>query len=250
LDEYNYLLGSTTGLRKTKYRYKLENDIPLCSLNNIKDTIWEEYESGINYHLLSEHNLSSVISRINDNIMPIDCSNLKGIENNLEISNYIKTIEFGDEVQHISATVAFENELKINNTSLSNISYIYKNYGRNDESELLIYIPTTKTNYINHISEIKNDKNKTEKIYRKNIETTTSRNINDNKTILTIQIDKEYFDINRITSFEINGNSLPLKMYIDEDNKHLFKNKYFSSIIKKSVLKQLQYKEDRGILEI
>lgn len=249
LDEFNYLLGSERGLRKTQYKYRIENDIPLCSLTNIKDTIWTEYEIDIKQHLSSEHNLSSTISKINDNIMPVDCSNLKGIENNLEISNYIKTIEFGDGVQHISATVSFENELKTNDTSLSNISYIYKNYGRNDESELLIYIPSTNTNYINHISEIKNDKNKTEKIYRKNVENTTSRNINDNKTILTIQIDKEHFDINRITSFEINGNSLPLKIYIDEDNKHLFKNKYFSSIIKKSVLKQLQYKEDRGILE-
>jgi hypothetical protein len=249
LDSYNYLLGSINGLRKTHYKYKIENDIPLCSLANIKDTIWTEYDTDIKQHLSSEHNLSSIISKINDDIMPVDCSNLKGIENNLEISNYVKTIEFGDEVQHISAMVSFDNELKINNTSLSNISYIYKNYGRNDESELLIYIPTTKTNYINHISEIKNDQNKTEKIYRKNIENTTSREINDNKTILTIQIDKEHFDINRITSFEINGNSLPLKIYIDEDNKHLFKNKYFSSIIKKSVLKQLHYIEDRGIIE-
>ena len=59
--------------------------------------------------------------------MPIDCSNLKGIENNLEISNYIKTIEFGDEVQHISATVAFENELKINTLNIQKTSdgYFY-----------------------------------------------------------------------------------------------------------------------------
>jgi hypothetical protein len=89
--------------------------------------------------------------------MPVDCSNLDHISNNTDIHNFIKTIEFGDNIQYISAYVSFDNELSVNNTNLSNISYIVKDYAYDDKCELLVYIPSTNTNYVNHIKDIKND---------------------------------------------------------------------------------------------
>jgi hypothetical protein len=182
--------------------------------------------------------------------MPVDCSNLKGLKNNTDISNFVKYVEFGDEVQYVSAYVSFENELSVNNTQISNVTYICKNYGYNEDCELLVYVPTTKTNYINHVSDIENDKNKIKTIYRKNVDLNTSRDLNENKTTLTLRIDKEHFDINRIVSIEINGNSLPLKMYIDNDNTQHFNNINFSSVVKKSMLKEMKYNVNDEVIEL
>lgn len=249
INEYEYLLGTAKNLLKTEYRYKIENDIPLCSLSLLDDRITSEFNDNLSNHISAYHSVNSIITKVNKQIMPIDCENLDGIKNNYDISNYIKTIEFGDTVQHISAYVSFgDNENQ--QTLLSSVFYINKDYAMTDESELMIYVPTTNTNYINHVSDILNDTSKTTHIYRKNISEITSRNVNENKTILTICIDKGYFDINNIVSFEINGNSLPLKIYIDNDNKHLFKNKLFSSIVKKSMLKSLSYNENDDIIKI
>jgi hypothetical protein len=78
----------------------------------------------------------------------------------------------------------------------------------------------------------------------------SNRNLNDNKTTLCLKIDKNHFDFNRIISIEINGNSLPLNIYVDNDNKHLFKNINYSSLVKKSMLKTLGYKEKDNVFEI
>lgn len=245
-----YLLGSNNGLSATHYDYYIINDIPNETITTLSKKCEDKYNSKIKEHISNDHNENSIIYNINNKLMPSDCSILSGINNNTDINNYVKTIEFGENIQHISAYVNFENELQVEDNLIQDSSYILKTHGKNDTGELLIYLPTTKTNYINHITEIKNDQNRIEKIYRKNVNKTTSRDVNDNKTILTLLIDNDHFDINQIHSIEINGNSLPLKIYIDNDNEKHFRNKNFSTIIKKSRLKELSYNQDNNIIKI
>lgn len=115
------------------------------------------------------------------------------------------------------------------------LDYIVKRWD-NGMMEFFIHVPTTMTYYMNHVAGFGNCRYENTTVERKNIDNTVTDNKpNEKYTRLRIYIDQNHFNLKSITAIQINGTSLPLKVYADTDHPCSGFDGMYHSIIQPSV---------------
>lgn len=103
VNQYKYILGTDNGLMTTRYTYEISNDVYSESFADIDSQIQEYYDERSEKHNDDYHNSDSVITQINEHVIPVefpeihDWTILSSSENQMMISNdLVKTYRFND----------------------------------------------------------------------------------------------------------------------------------------------------------
>lgn len=224
----------------------VDNDLSLCSTADLEGVLAEKYQAFIEEHIRKSHGEDDSITKINNGLMPKDCSVLEGVMNNQQIQNIVESVEFDGYIPYIRAAVEFKSPLSVYNDDDLSAKWIFRKYMKNREGELFIYLPTTNTRYVNHVDEIDSCQMLEDEFTRENTNLKLSRSIEDNTTHLSVIIDKEHFKIDSVYFQQINVNSLPLDMYRDFANRGKCGNTRFSTVVKQSSIVSPDYTEDNG----
>lgn len=224
----------------------VDNDLSLCSTADLEGVLAEKYQAFIEEHIRKSHGEDDPITKINNGLMPKDCSVLEGVMNNQQIQNIVESVEFDGYIPYIRAAVEFKSPLSVYNDDDLSTKWIFRKYMKNREGELFIYLPTTNTRYVNHVDEIDSCQMLEDEFTRENTNLKLSRSIEDNTTHLSVIIDKEHFKIDSVYFQQINVNSLPLDMYRDFANRGKCGNTRFSTVVKQSSIVSPDYTEDNG----
>jgi len=111
---------------------------------------------------------------------------------------------------------------------------------KSNMKELYIYIPTTGTQYVNHVEGMQYCTNNNYAFTRNNADVAISGTVADLKTKLRVWLDAEHFDFNEIYNVFINGNSLPLKIFTDTEKHDVGESQqYFHSYMEPSIVNTL-----------
>lgn len=232
---------------QSKLGNKLIDDVVLSTASDVYSTIQSLYSSLSAEHIAHDHAANSPISYINSRLMPLDCSDYSGIlEQNDAIADIVKEVKFDDGTGKISAYVEHNEKLSKHDGTVDGVTYLYKKFLKHNLVEFYIYVPSTNTFYLNHVDSVPTDDMNAKELLRKNVNATLSRKVEDNCTRLSVMLDNDYFKLANIQNVEINGNSLPLGLYIDNENRS--QNERFSSIIKQSMPCSIDYMEQDGIV--
>lgn len=229
--KYEYLLGTATGLNFTKYTFDTSDDLSLSSRRELEEIFNDHYDNMLSNHIKNWHGENDVLTKINTQLMPVDCVG-DMFDTNKSIDNIVEFVEFSGSRQYTSAKVEFTSELSVYNQDNLDVSYIFKKYKNSRQGELYLYVPTTNTYYLNHLDELNEDDLSIKDLTRQNTKLNLTRSVVDNTTYLSVFIDKLHFMVDHIYFSQINGNSLPLKIYSDDENSDLFQNTGFSTILK------------------
>lgn len=249
INTVNWLFSTDNGIYKTNYSYKLINDYPLFTdadaiemFNEAFPTISSEMIDLLSAHINNYHNNNAVITNINNNIQPIDFS---------EIFNWTHTNTIAD-----TEDVAISNDIVYNTKIIDNIvsghfdvyvknfytdneitkvndaSYILKTYTGSD-SELYINIPTTLTYYLSHASGVPCNIDPSEKLERLNLKNISETikfqdsQVSSHYTECSVVFDPNTIKFDQIYNIQANGVSLPLKVY-KENNADISSQMYHS----------------------
>ena len=247
-------MATQEGLYRTKYEYVLINDLSCYDTNMVNDiykssltTIVEPIISDyIELHENTKHLSSSIIGRADKtidvavNTDPTNWSSyeLSSIDNEtVEIytNDTVQNVYFGDYGSSNNISIIVENFITNITPQFNYIKKVYKS----GMVELYILIDTTNTYYINHVDNAGYSLVKDDKFERKNLKGIYDEEINSSEisnlmTNIKIILNKQEFDIDRVYGCEINGCSLPLKIYQDDDSVQSasnIKNMYQSVIL-------------------
>lgn len=257
-----YYIGTNNGLYKTNYSYKLINDIPKYTIENASelynsmfDTLSAMVHDAIEEHIRENHSTSSFIGYVNDEILSTNfepvvdfyketklCSGteLCSLQSTNELVGEMYTSDIGDGDIMLSVSNF------LSSYQAENFSYIMKRY-TSGVTELFIYVPTTNTYYLPHVDgssycvvdkdiEIKRRNLGSFELDKQSVKSKTDGNYTD----IVVSITSSLYHIDNIMDIEINGNSLPLKIYkdgeyeeSDRDAVFMFHSKIYPSIVRK-----------------
>ena len=248
----SYVFGTNIGILNTYDKYYLVDNWSKQTTDGISKQIKSNYDVIIQQHIQQEHGKNSIVTQINNDIMPTDMSEMPAewqtISNNGNtiISNdYVDEVEFNGDINYITAEYSnftTDYDPTISGYSYQNIggiSYILKKYKSNIK-ELYIYIPTTGTQYVNHVEGMQYCSNSNYAFVRSNTKTAISGTVADLKTKLRVWLDAEHFSFNEIYNVFINGNSLPLKIFTDKDKHDEGESQqYFHSYMEPSIVNSM-----------
>lgn len=245
-----YTIATNNGTYITQDLFELSNTFKLQSISGIKNEIDKQYDSIMKQHIDSYHNANSPITFVNNNVMPINFSdidqNWQQIDaetGNIISNDIVDTIEFQGDVNYIQAqysncTTTYDKTLSsYSYEQIEGISYIVKNWKSNIK-EIYVYLPTTHTNYINHITGTPGCVNNTYKFKRNGMTVELSGNVDDACTKIRLLLDNKHFGLKDVYDIAINGNSLPLNIYVDDSKTDIGNaNLYYHSYILPSISK-------------
>ena len=110
---------------------------------------------------------------------------------------------------------------------LYQIPFIYR-INTNNTYDLYIYVPTTRTKYLNRVagtlkddgtSQVLKDDTRTRRNF---LDEAMANNLDESTTRLRVYIDRKYVSIGNVELVEISGNSIPLQIYRDIPNNGLY----------------------------
>lgn len=178
-----------------------------------------------------------------------------------EVKNdYVETIEFNDNNSFIKASInnwtcgvaknatsiyskdGYIDRFEIDDEliDLSKIPYIYKLW-KSGMKEIVLYVPSTLTYYINNPKGFSNSIYNADSIERKNVTAglNTTNIISEKATKLRVVLNNNHFGFTNISHIQINGNSLPLKIYKDNIYCQEGRENLFDTVIQPSIVESL-----------
>lgn len=256
-----YLFGTHSGLYSTEYKYNMVDDIhsftksnALCMYNNLlSSTLSGECIDVLQTHLCSEHSTSSFMTHVNNDFLSvafddIDSSWQKMIVSSDEAitikNDIIADMQFGSyyDGDVIASISNFTTGGQI--VDLSTATYIMKRW-MSGVTELFINIPSTRTYYLNNLygagdcrtlSSIPSQRKNLEGLV--GVNATQDGNVAKHATEIQLGITSSEYHIDNLLAVEINGQSLPLKIYRDaptnasDDPKNMFRSYIEPSVVK------------------
>ena len=123
---------------------------------------------------------------------------------------------------------------------LSEIPYVCK-FWESGLREIIVYVPTTLTFYMNNPRGFSNSDYSGKSIPRRNVSDTVAidNTVPTRYTSLRLLLDNQHFNLRSIVSIQINGTSLPLKMYKDSQYCQGGREGIFDSVVEPSVVRCL-----------
>lgn len=235
---YDMAFATNDGIYRPFSKYQLINDYPKFTKKDAEQLFINnetDIDSYIRYlieqHEQELHNADSTITQINTLFEPREFNEISGwtkttkdddskidvISNDI-IKNIYSNDTLGDIISLSVSNFYTNNEY----TKIDDISYILKIFQSN-LFELYIHVPTTMTYYLPHIDDVFgcDISNKAEPLERRNLPRDImlqDSEISGHFTTLKLKIDESVLSIDNIYDTEINGISLPLKIYKDNEN--------------------------------
>jgi len=229
--KYETIYGGKSGIYGTFYSYYLDDDFHCGEISDVVNTIKSSYDGIITKHIGEYHNNSSTITILN-NKMPSDCSDMSQIKKSGRIQNIYDKVKFDDYNRYVKANTYHSESLSsLDQNDISGVSYIYMKTLNGANNDIYIHIPTTNTYYMSHPYGVPNCSHDEDKIERKNCSLTNGRNIEDGMTYVDVILDNEFFNIEDILHCEVNGTSLPMKIYKEGTEIHPDGNSFNSLIL-------------------
>lgn len=241
-NQAQFVFATDVGLYATSYMYELNNDLTRFDdgkVNGIladmlQESIPTALDGLVGEHVRAMHGDDSVIGVVNSRIEDVDFTSIPDGWMNKEeaasetaISNDIlDDVVFGTQDDR-TISVFTSNFVK---DDTPGFSYVEKRY-RSGLTELYMLLDTTNTYYVNHVPGAGRTTVPTasESGYpRKNLERfgasksrisydpTKDSLVDKCKTGISVVLGPTY-DVRRVTQYEVNGCSLPLKVYLDVD---------------------------------
>lgn len=272
-----YLFATDIGLQGTDHKFSLVNDVrPMTKQlvlglydNLISADFTSAFESCYQNHIDVHHMSSSTIVQLNNNYATTKLDNILSTWQTVQVST-ANQMEFGIKNDIINE-MAFGSEMdgdvivQISNyldpsdiqymEEISNSTYIAKRW-MSGLTEVFINVPTTRTYYLNNMYGASNctiDPSQT--IYRENLvefgtaKTNQNGQLSSHVTTLQIGLASAEYSIDNLVDVQINGASLPLKIYQDANTGIVSDSeKMFKSFIEPSILKSFNIKttDDEG----
>ena len=241
-NDHEYYMATDGGLMRTAYRYDMVNDVHNFSevelneifmncLSGLQDDLSEAMDS----HKREHHAEDSFITRVNGELLSVDfggvdlrgwtqySQNAAGTEHVVD-NDVVYGVDFGKGPDG-ELTVRVDNFLV--SSDAADYSYIRKSW-YSGVNELMIYLPTTNTYYIAHVDGSPDCiADKAVKFQRENLvqfgddASTIDSAIAGHQTNITVRVPEALMErLDDIMNVEINGNSLPLKIYRDDTFKY------------------------------
>lgn len=263
LNKRTYLFATPNGLYGTRYSYVLSNDIVQITKDQalemyndiVQRTLSSELSSALCSHVSTSHLSSSLISRLNEDFSTVQLDDIVSSWQDVKISSdnaaslgikndIIAEMTFGRETEG-DVIVQISNYLDDEDASemqeVSSASFIAKRW-MSGLTELFINVPTTRTYYLNNLLGASNCKiQPTFSSSRKNLEDfgfekmEQTGELSTHYTTVKVGLTSAEYNITKLLDVQINGMSLPLKIY-QEDQSSL-PGKLYSSFIEPSVMK-------------
>lgn len=235
---YNMAFATNDGIYRPQYKFDLINDYPKFT-NISAEQMFVSHEADIdNYisqliknHQSTMHGPNSSITLINTLFEPNEFNEISGwtktkinddgdigvISNDI-IKNIYSNETLGNLISLSVQNFYTNNEL----VEIGNIDYILKVFS-SDLFELYVHIPTTMTYYLPHVNDVfACDISSTQVVLeRKNLPRSImyqNSEISTHFTTVDMKIDDSILSIDMVYDSEINGISLPLKIYRDNEN--------------------------------
>lgn len=254
-----YYIGTDKGLYHTAYKYQLVNDIPMYTMENASELYNSMYDAlsamvhqVIMEHIDESHGPSSFIGYVNDTMLSTDFSPISDFYNESVLCSDGELCACNDLVAEMhtsdvadgSITISVSNFLS--SYQVADFSYVMKRY-TSGMTEIFIYIPTTNTYYLPHVDgssyctvskdiAIKRKNLGSFEIGKQSVKSTTEGNYTD----IVVSLDSSRYHIDSVMDIEINGNSLPLKIYkdieyakVDGDAVFMFHSRIYPSVVRK-----------------
>lgn len=270
-NQYEFMFAANDGLYATTYQYTLSNDLTFFTEQQVNQIyrdmlasdIPELTSNAIRDHLEKMHRGNSVIGKVNTDIVdvrfsmiPVEWNTVDVTDDEVFISNdMVSEVLFGTEENNDGISVYTDNFITADTPKFN---YIIKRY-TSGITELYLLLDTTNTYYINHIqgagwSQFGSD------YIRKNIEgfgrdvarisydRDTDNPIDLYKTSISVVIDQNMLSVERLFDYQVNGCSLPLKIYPDIDGAAAQSDRRISGMYQSLILpSQVKYASNGSI---
>lgn len=269
-----YLVGTTNGLYATTPKYGLDDEMTKYNVNSVSRMMYDSLKIIVDQHIDAHHNKNNVesefLSVLNEKMSVEPTEVPKGftsvseqtIRDSIELisSDIVVNMEFNDSNKYIRGSVSnwitqlyggdstysdsgYVDQMTDPVTGelidFSNVSYVCKNWN-SGMKEFLVYVPTTMTYYINNPKGFSNSVYSGTQISRRNANGTITSNIISEKcTHYQLIFDNRHFGIRNICMVQIDGNSLPLRMYKDTEYCQPGREGIFDSVIQPSVVNSM-----------
>lgn len=277
-----YLIGTDKGLWATTPSFELDDELKKWNVDTVsklmEDTLSAEIDKHIASHHLGESNESKFLSVLNTK-MPVAPTDVPpGFTSSSEPITYdsimyvssdiVVDMEFNDSNKYIRGSVKnwitdlYGGESTYSDSGyvdqmvdpidgrtidFSEVSYVCKNWN-SGMKEILVHVPTTMTYYINNPKGFTNSKYSGVAIPRRNAKGTRTPNTISNKcTHYQLILDNRHFEIKNICMVQIDGNSLPLRMYRDETYCQEGRENLFDSVVEPSEVNSLPVISNEGV---
>lgn len=269
-----YLIGTTAGLFATTPEYRLDDEMTKWNMDSVPRLMEDLLKLEVEKHLERMHEGNNIacqfISALNtrsttspeklpswftskseqmsyNSIMKVSSDMVVDMEFNDEnkyirgsVRNWITEL-YGGESTYSESDYVDQMTDPIDKTLIdfSDLTYVCKNWN-SGMKEILVYVPTTMTYYINNPKGFSNSRYSDAAIPRKNAKgTTTSNVISEKCTHYQLILNNKHFGIKNICMVQINGNSLPLRMYRDDTYCQQNRENLFDTVIQPSVVNSL-----------
>ena len=236
---HEWYFGTSSGLFKSKYEYKLiddvkkftENDLYALYNNLMSSDISDICQDSLDSHEISEdykygHSVSSLVSEINQTMLSVNFDGLQSsgwqrsesVGNTYQVSNDIVFEQYWGDDSDWNITLSVENHLT--SQANANFTYLFRRW-MSGMTEIYVHIPTTNTYYINHVPSSPNyNINETiTELTAANVshfgrdKQVFSHDPNNSYTKIRLTLSRSVFNINMLLNVQACGNSLPLKIY-------------------------------------
>lgn len=235
----DFYMSTTDGLYKTMYSYRLVNDFDSRNefemrqfVQQLSGELEDTYELDLARHIQKYHQPDDVMTRIDDRSLSVNfeapaaswCQTASNEQNEyIVVNDMVYSMDFGDSY---SGAIRVDVENYLGKTGNIPSEYISRDYC-GGVVELFVHIPTTKNYYLNYAYGSPNcsKEQSTVSRTRRNLEATSevpaesrsqTSEADKHYSTVTLVLNKQLFGIQQVMGVEINGCSLPLKIYKDE----------------------------------
>lgn len=237
---HEYLIATDNGLSCTKYQYAICANVFTQLTSEIQNEISLSVNADISSHESNYHNDDNLIPYLNENAVNVDFSDISiGTSSistetscTLHLNDIVTSVEFDSQTPCVSAYQFIDNSY----IQLSDVSYIIKNYA-SGLKEMYLNIPTTNTYYIPHLEGNIGCNFANNNLYRKNVNKNIVGNPCSSNNEVYLFISKDQFEDQPLV--EINGTSLPLSIYKDNEHTCMDAENYFHSYCLQSLVSEI-----------
>lgn len=241
LNKRTYLFATTDGLYGTKYSFEMVNDVVPMSKDHalsvydevVSTSLSSQLGDTLSTHLSTDHQFSSMITQLNEDCATVQLDDITpgwqlvevsspgalelGVKNDIIAEMTFGTGMDGDVVAQISNFLNPSGDYALE--EISAMTYITKRW-MSGVTELFINVPTTRTYYLNNLYGASDCKTLPENVSsRKNLEDFGVEKLDqtgvlsDHYTFLQIGLASAEYSVDKLVDVQINGMSLPLKIY-------------------------------------
>lgn len=278
-----YAIATNHGVYFTSLQYSLIDDLHKYTVDSVQERLFKSLCNALSVescsHINVDHTKDSIITKLNNKMdtsftdfpRNIYKDNFYRFANGVQMieNDVIESIEFNAGKGYIKAAVkniitdrlggeslyadlGYVVEFKDPNDkhviNMFNIEYIVKAW-QSGEKEFCIYLPSTASYYMNNPYGFTTSKYAKADFPRDNIMRAGAftNDMSRAATRIRLYLDNSHFNLTEIQEIQINGNSLPLKIY--KDSVHCVKGheNLFDSVIMPSIVKTLPKSNDDDV---